>query len=343
MSTVSGGSLAIGLAYAQNNLAWPSSRDYLDKIVPRARTILTTVPTQRSYIWRSIVLPWRLLQGRAHVLAGILEKQWGLNGNLQELPTTPRWFINATCYETGKNWRFSQTRMGDYETAYVTSPKFPVADAIAASAAVPGLIGPLVLRTKAYQWEEYRNGRLVSVASKGNQYDLWDGGVYDNLGVEALYKPIRGLRDGVEFLLVSDASAPLEFSPRGWKRLLQPIHRTRRLVDIATDQVRALRARTLIAEFSRNLGIGVYLRIGNTCSKIYGDNGKTAPPHEVLHETEVKKASNMATTLRRLTVVEFDRLYRHGFEVADATLCSRQADSFSPRSILDISGEGYSC
>lgn len=342
LSTVSGGSLAIGLIYARNSLAWPSSRDYLEKIVPRARLILTTVPTQRSYISRSIMLPWRLLQGRAHVLAGILENRWGLNGNLQELPATPRWFINATCYETGKNWRFSQRRMGDYETAYVIFPKFPIADAVASSAAVPGLIGPLVLGAKAYQWKAYHDGKLVPVTPKADQYDLWDGGVYENLGTEALYKPSGGLRDGVEFLVVSDASASLSFSSRGWKRLMQPIRRTRRLVDIATDQVRALRARTLIAEFARNPGSGVYLRMGNTCKRIYEECGQKAPPGEVLDATEVRKAASMVTTLRRLTPAEFGRLYRHGFEVADATLCSRQSGSFSPRSFVNSNGEGHS-
>ena len=342
LSTVSGGSLAIGLVCAQNSLAWPSSRDYLEKVVPRARFVLTTVPTQRLYVSRSIMLPWRLMRGRAHVLAGILEKHWGLNGNLQELAVTPRWFINATCYETGKNWRFSQKRMGDYETAYVISPKFPIADAVASSAAVPGLIGPLVLRAKPYQWHTYRDGRLVPVTPKADQYDLWDGGIYENLGAEALYKPSGGLREGVDFLVVSDASASLSFSPRGWRRLIQPVHRTRRLVDIATDQVRALRSRTLIAEFSRNPGVGVYLRIGNTCKRIYGACGQAAPPAEVLDATEVRKAASMGTTLRRLTGAEFGRLYRHGFEVADATLCSRQSGSFSPRGFANSNGECHS-
>jgi hypothetical protein len=52
-------------------------------------------------------------------------------------------------------------------------------------------------------------------------YHLWDGGVYDNLGVEALYKPNGGLRDGVDFLVVSDASKPINLASRSWKDFLR--------------------------------------------------------------------------------------------------------------------------
>ena len=61
-------------------------------------------------------------------------------------------FLNATTFESGKNWRFiPQRRMGDYIVNYVEKPSIPLTDAMVASAAYPGLIGPLVLRTKKFQ------------------------------------------------------------------------------------------------------------------------------------------------------------------------------------------------
>ena len=106
---------------------------------------------------------------------------------MQDVTETPRWIVNATCYETGRNWRFSRPRMGDYVTNYVLEPAMPIADAIAASAAVPGLIGPLAIRSDEYDWHRYEKGRLVAASTPAKRYALWDGGVYDNL--ESLSMP----------------------------------------------------------------------------------------------------------------------------------------------------------
>ena len=126
ISSVSGGSLAIGLVYCANDYAWPSSHKYLSDVLPAVQRKLISATVQWSYIWRSIALPWRLLRGRAHVLATVIEQQWDVHGTLNQLLAKPRWMINATCYETGKNWRFSQPRMGDYKTHYVEKPKVSV-------------------------------------------------------------------------------------------------------------------------------------------------------------------------------------------------------------------------
>ena len=188
-----GGSLVVGLILCQNGHRWPGSEEFFEAVVPSVRARLTTATLQWSYAWRSVVtLPWRLARGRAHVLAGQLEAQWGICGSMRDAPETPRWMVNATCYETGRNWRFSQRRMGDYVTNYVLKPATPIADAIAASAAVPGVIGPLAIRSEDYDWHRYEKGQPVAGSTPAKRYALWDGGVYDNLGVEALFKPGGG-------------------------------------------------------------------------------------------------------------------------------------------------------
>ena len=329
VSTVSGGSLVVGLILCQNGHRWPGSDEFLNAVLPSVRARLTTATLQWSYLWRSVALPWRLARGRAHVLAGQLEAQWRIHGSMQDVTETPRWIVNATCYETGRNWRFSRPRMGDYVTNYVLEPAMPIADAIAASAAVPGLIGPLAIRSDEYDWHRYEQGELVPGSTPAKRYALWDGGVYDNLGVEALFKPGGGFRDGFDFLLVSDASAPLSVEARRLKRVLMPWRRALRLVDVATEQVRGLRARSLIAEFQRSPDAGVYVRIGNTVGEIYHAVRRTAPAGGKLGGAEVARAGQFKTTLRRLSAEEFDLLMRHGFEVANATLATRQAARFS--------------
>ncbi len=331
VSTVSGGSLITGLIVCRNRHRWPTSEEFLHTVLPEVAECLTTATLQWSYGWRSLALPWRLAHGRAHILAKQLETQWGISGSMQRLPSEPRWFINTTCYETGKSWRFSQPRMGDYLTHYVLEPDVPISDAVAASAAVPGVIGPLVVRPDRYQWNRYEGRELVPTSTPLKRYELWDGGVYDNLGVEPLFKSGCGYRDGFDLLLVSDASAPLGLDPRTLKHRIKPWHRTIRLIDVATDQVRGLRARAIVTHFMRNEGEGAYFKIGNTVEQIYAAANSSAPEGAYASQDEVERVATFSTTLRRLTPSEFKRLRRHGFEVADATLATRLSDHFAHR------------
>ncbi|MDE0192287.1 MAG: patatin-like phospholipase family protein [Gammaproteobacteria bacterium] len=333
VSTVSGGSLVTGLIVCRNSHRWPTSEQYLDSVLPQVAECLTTATLQWSYTWRSLALPWRLAQGRAHILAKRLEAQWGIGGSLQRLPVEPRWIINATCYETGKNWRFSQPRMGDYLTHYVLEPDVPISDAIAASSAVPGLIGPFVIRSDRYEWHRYKGRKPMPTSTCLRRYELWDGGVYDNLGVEPLFKSGGGFREGFDLLLVSDASASLNMAPRTFKRMIKPGHRVLRLVNVATDQIRGLRSRAVVTQFMRAEKSGAYFRIGNTVDQIYAASRLPAPVGDYLSAEDVKHEATFSTTLRRLTQREFTRLLRHGFEVADATLATRLPDHFAHREV----------
>lgn len=323
LSTVSGGSLVAGLIFSLAGERWPTSDTYLAAVLPQARALLTRTDIQREMICRFATRPRLWTRGRAQALADAMRTRWGVTARLGDLPTTPRWVINATAYESGKNWRFTPQRMGDYVLGHVLEPHFPLVEAMAASAAFPGLIGPLVLDARDYAWAEYANGQTRATRpapAKVPRVHLWDGGVYDNLGVEALFKP-RGnhYRDEYNFLVVSDASGGL-----GPARPV--VHqRATRLIAIATDQVRSLRARSLVAHFLEQPHSGVYLRMGNSAAAIYRDaripEGEIAAPVDgYLSDEEVRAAAHMETTLRRLSAVEFARVCRHGWEVAHCTL-----------------------
>ncbi|MDA8745146.1 patatin-like phospholipase family protein [Rubripirellula amarantea] len=319
ISSVSGGSLAAGLVFARSGNRWPGSAEYLHDIVPQIHHLLTSRNLQRSFALKSIMFPWRLASGRAAVLGDELERQWQIGGNLADLPLSPRWIINATCYQTGKNWRFQRDVMGDYQTKYVQNPEFPLSHALASSAAVPGLIGPLIVKSKRYDWTEYREDDWKAIEPKYRKLHLWDGGVYDNLGVESLFKPGEGLRDGTDFLIVCDASRPLSGENQESRWTPGYLEASMRLVDVATDQVRSLRARMLMEYFKQNPGSGAYLRMGRKSSRLrenrHGDE-------RILSDDEVRQASGMETTLRRLSHNEFSILFRHGYEVANNTLAT---------------------
>ena len=135
--------------------------------------------------------------------------------------------------------------------------------------------------------------------------------------MEALFKPAGGYRDGFDFLIVSEASAPLEPETR---TLRAPL----RLLDVATGQVRGLRARVVVSHLRDNPGTGVYLKIGNKEEHIYREVTCPAMAERIvggsLRASEVKKAASIGTTLRRFTLREYDILFAHGYHVADATL-----------------------
>lgn len=333
LSTVSGGSLAVALFRACSGNTWPDSAAVLQHTIPKARRLLTARGLDRACLSHILFSPWTLRHGRAAAVAGALQDCWGVTGSLCDLPDEPRWIINATCYETGKNWRFMKKRMGDYLIGYVSSPRLAIAQAVAASSAVPGLLGSLKLDTDRFKWFAYDAAGTPRPHAPGfRSLTLWDGGVYDNLGVEALFKPAGGFRDGFDFLIVSDASAPL--GPE--RRMLRaPL----RLLDIATDQVRGLRARSVVSHLQSNPGIGVYLKIGNTEERIYGEAKRPTMARRIhgdsLGTSEVQQAASMSTTLRRLTKQEYDLLFAHGYQVADATLSAHCGGVFEPTPVAE--------
>lgn len=326
ISTVSGGTLFVALVRACSGNTWPGSGAFLRQTIPKARRLLTTRSIECAYLQCALRSPWVLRAGRAGALARALQDCWSVSGLLSELPDNPRWIINATCYETGKNWRFMKERMGDYVTGYVASPRLPIVQAVAASSAFPGLVGTLKLDTGKFDWFIYNREQIVQARSpRFRTITLWDGGVYDNLGVEALFKPTNSYRDGFNFLIVSDASAPLKIKTRTYRAPL-------RLLLIATDQVRSLRARSLVSHLQRNPGTGVYLKMGNTEERIYRAANRPAMTERIsdssLLASQVREAASISTRLRRFTKHEYDLLFAHGHQVADATLSAYCSDRF---------------
>ena len=189
LSTVSGGSLSGALVRACSGNSWPASDAFPQHTIPKARRLLTARSLDHAYLRRILLFPWALRHGRATALAGALQDCWSVSGHLSDLPDNPKWIINATCYETGKNWRFMKKRMGDYVTGYVASPRLSIGQAVAASSAVPGLVGSLKLDAGKFEWFAYDRARTPQPQSpQFRTLTLWDGGVYDTLGVEALFK-----------------------------------------------------------------------------------------------------------------------------------------------------------
>jgi len=133
------------------------------------------------------------------------------DNNWRRSAKVPILILNATTLNTGHNWQFTASWMGEppagadaridanYRLRRAYYRDFPkcrqsirLGHAVAASACVPGLFDPLTL-TGIYE----HDGEPIAVR-------LVDGGVHDNQGASAL------LEQGCNVLLVSDASGQMD-------------------------------------------------------------------------------------------------------------------------------------
>jgi predicted acylesterase/phospholipase RssA len=143
------------------------------------------------------------IQPKAFVGAGFNPKydNWRLSAKV------PMLVLNATTMNTGHNWQFTATWMGEspqaisdtidaipryrrmyYSEAPKTHQQIPIGRAVGASACVPGLFEPIALRELFPE----RTVRLV------------DGGVHDNQGLSSL------LEQNCRVILISDASGQFQ-------------------------------------------------------------------------------------------------------------------------------------
>jgi NTE family protein len=347
LSTVSGGTLCAGLVHALNDFNWPTSSQYIDKVLPEARRLLTTKDLQRAMIIRALTSLWNVFETRSDDLSALMREHWGINASLRDLPKHPRWMINATCHETGKDWRFERFRMGDYVFGYSYDTDLPLSDAMAASAGFPGLVGPLVLDTTQRRWfnyqevetspeseladaDEQKEWKSVPVQPAFSKVHLWDGGIYDNHGLEGLHDFIKGWRQNLDFLIVSDAAGRPK--PGKYKRGAGALKRI--VTDIMMNQIRSLRSRAILERLinHKDEDQGSFLQTGNTCRYVLEQAGRGDEIPQVcpgcLSQEDAESAANMPTVIRKLTQAEFELLFRHGFEVADYTLYAYHPDDF---------------
>ena len=96
LSSVSGGSLFVGLVYRHANYEWPGSETYLQEVLPRVRQTLTAQSLQRAAILRLTLNPlnWRFLLSRANVLAQVIHSLWDVKVPLRKIGRNPMWSIN---------------------------------------------------------------------------------------------------------------------------------------------------------------------------------------------------------------------------------------------------------
>ncbi len=326
ISTVSGGSLLVGLIYSMNHNKWPTSQEFLDVIAPQLKKQLTQSSLIKDTFVSLILHPlnWKYIFQRVKVLAYTLKHTWKVTSKISDIPEYPKLAINATTSETGKSWRFSNEKMGDYLSGYVKTPDISLSDVMATSAAFPAGFGPFTIDTNQFIWFNYKNWNTketIEINPTFKKLHLYDGGVYDNLGVEPMISNSNSfLRNEIDYLIVSDASKPLGIKPI--VSIPRMVKRTIRLLDITTDQTRSVRARMLFKEFKKNLS-GLYIKIGLTVDEIFQDKDINFKKEKFVETyafnlTNGEKAKNYPTSLSKISEEDFELISEHGRSVIEA-------------------------
>ena len=257
------------------------------------------------------LLPWNWFRSTTQVQALAARYRDDLiTLTLNDLPERPRFVFCATDLVFGVNWVFEKKRAGDYQAGYVEpAPAWQAADAVAASSCFPPVFGPWIppVRPKHLSKGDYPSGpeRDKLVAS----IRLSDGGVYDNLGTEPVWKDHR-------VVMVSDGGAPFEF-----KASKTPMRRLGRYLGIVSNQSSALRKRWLIANFASHVMDGTFWGIGS---------GTESYPEKEINGYSKKLAkeyiAKIRTDLDCFSEGEQAVLENHGYLLADAAIRSHLCD-----------------
>jgi NTE family protein len=298
ISSVSGGSIIS----AKLGLEWSKLKtrdDFFSHVVEPIRTVAGTCIDVRAIVTG---LPVGRVADR---VAASYRKLLFDGATLQKLPGEPEFVINATNVETGTLWRMSRATMADYKVGEIDRPELPLADAVAASSAFPPVLSPYILRVDPSDFSRRftKDERLLTNIS------LADGGVYDNLGLETVWKAYRNV-------LVSNAGAQLDPDPSPSRGLVSQFKRS---IDIIYGQVGSLRQRQLIASFTAQEGErgwrrGTYWGIGSDVRHYKLPGALRAP---IRRTTELAR---LPTQLRPFKEGMDERLINWGYAICDTAV-----------------------
>lgn len=228
------------------------------------------------------------------------------DATLQALPDDPpRFVINATNIQSGALVRFSKPYLRDYKVGEIRHPTLSLAEAVAASSAFPPILSPAILKLDPDAFSPAGDEPLSERAYRERMV-VSDGGVYDNLGMETVWKRYQTV-------LVSDAGMRFTVDPdpaTGWVR------HSMRVLDVIDNQVRSLRKRQLISSYKAKARLGAYWGINTDIRNYQLPDALPCPLERTAELAAVR------TRLAALSDEVQERLINWGYAVSDAALRS---------------------
>lgn len=272
LSCVSGGSIA-GAYLAAN---WGD-----DKALDRLEKYLKTTSIAVASVVAGVLNPF---ESRLDKLAETYDRDLFKKKTLEDLDGGPRLYLNATNLASGNLFFFvtgekKGAEMGEHELGTRAAKKFSLARAVAASSAFPPVFPPLKLKKKDYDVPDV------------DYITLTDGGVYDNLGANPLFRE----RNALDYALVSDAGKPfaLDDRPTEWGSIV-----LKESIGILMEQVRGLQFKRLeLTLAAKQKPKGIWFSIDSV-------EGEAQPGDSAF-------ASAVGTNLKKLSDAEMAVLTRH--------------------------------
>ena len=280
LSCVSGGSIAG--AFLASRWKDPAALDELDRYL-RTRSIAV------SSVVGGLLDPFA---SRLDKLAGAYDDHLFNGRTLDSLTAGPRLYLNSTNLATGNMFSFvagggKPSEMGEWELGFHPAGSFPVCRAVAASSSFPPVFPPLRLDQTDYP-------------AAGCEYvTLSDGGVYDNLGVNPLFRA----RNDLEYLLVSDAGKPFAIDERPTESGAIVLTES---VGILMEQVRGLQFKRLELWTTVEGAKPIWFSIDSAV-------GEQQPGDATF-------ASGIGTNLKKLSDPEMTVLLRHAGALLDSRI-----------------------
>jgi NTE family protein len=282
LTCVSGGSIA-GAFLALN---WGK-----DDAISKLEDYLGSASIAVSSVIGGVLDPF---SGRLDKLAKSYERDLFGKRSLDILKDGPRIYLNSTNMSTGNMFFFvagggGDSEMGEHELGVLPAGGFRISRAVAASSAFPPVFPPMKIKEKQYP------------ASRGDYVTLTDGGVYDNLGVNPLF---RTKRNRIDYAIVSDGGKPfmIDETPTEAGSIV-----LKEAIGILMEQVRGLQFKRL--ELSHAAGQGPK----SIWFSIDSREGEVNPGDAVF-------ASSIKTNLKKLNEAELDVLGRHAGGLLDSRI-----------------------
>jgi NTE family protein len=228
---------------------------------------------------------------------------------LQDLPESPRFSFTATSLQSGVLWRFARDYAADWRVGLWPKPDLPIALAVGASAAFPPYLSPAYI--------DVPNGAITAQPSADlfrepytRRLCLTDGGIYDNLGLEPVWKRYKTI-------LVSDGGAVTPPSPTPRTSWLS---QALRATDIALQQGINMRRRVLFGLERTGERQTVYWGIGEPV-----DTYNVGNPLD-FGSSETQQVAEVPTRLTRYAVPIRASILRAGYAHSDAALRASKID-----------------
>lgn len=326
ISTVSGGSLLVGLVFHISDYRWPTDSQYLESVLPHLEDLLSDTYSEAKISYARFIPDFLQIRENAHWLtSSLIEGRWGIRKKWGDLPRNPKWTVNVTNAETGKRMTFCGKILDCYQLGRTNAEEFHLANVMAASAAVPGVVGPWILKIDHADWMKPRKdiARNINLLDSLDRIHLYDGGLYDNLGLEEFVNVGTGFKKPYQSgaVIVSDAGKPLD---QTFDRSVMNPLRAFDILAIPMDQTRALRVRDFMSHIQKRPGSGAHLRLGESFASIKNRNRKKnlslLSKSAWQDDDTVRAIAAIDTRLKGYRPKELRKIITHGYESARMSL-----------------------